>query len=144
MVGGLRPCTVKPKDFSFCQTYYIFKEMPQGGEDGEAAASFLSSNKTHLIILQSLHFLGCKMGSDPPPQSVLLTGDTVCPGRTPCHPISLPLRVDIWGGGLGRPTSRAHLNSPESPRPPVPFAVPACCHPGWFVSHDCPSIRTMC
>lgn len=64
---------VKPKASASYQTCYVFKEMPQE-EGGGGAASFLFINKKHLIILLSLSFLSCKMGSYHRPYRVLLRG----------------------------------------------------------------------
>lgn len=89
-------------------------------------SGLLPVNETHSILSQSLHFLGCKMGSCLCAQRVV-DGFHSLPRAGPVPPSFPP--ADVWHGGLERPTDLARPNDPEPP-PPAPFPDRADCRPG--------------
>lgn len=89
-------------------------------------SGLLPVNETHSILSQSLHFLGCKMGSCLCAQRVV-DGFTVRPERALCLPPSLP-QTSGTVGWKGQPTWPGRTT--QSPHPPAPLPDRADCQPG--------------
>lgn len=93
-------------------------------------SGLLPVNETHSILSQSLHFLGCKMGSCLCAQRVV-DGFTVRPERALCLPPSLP-QTSGTVGWKGQPTWPGRTT--QSPHPQRPSLTGPTADPAWRAS----------
>lgn len=91
-------------------------------------SGLLPVNETHSILSQSLHFLGCKMGSCLCAQRVV-DGFHSPPRAGPVPPSFPP--ADVWHGGLERP---GPAERPRAPTPQRPSLTGPTADPAWRAS----------